>query len=414
MLENILDQVSNHVYSKDLQGRYLYVNQQVCDLFGYPYQEIIGASDDKFFQADALHTIRSNDQQVIQSGESLEFYESHTASNGEERIFASKKHPLTNAQGEIIGLCGVSTDVTDNVRLQAKLRNQKALLDTVLDNASSYIFMKDQGFRYLYANQRLSEFFQRDLNEIIGKTDTEIMGEAGDIGCGPMDRQVFELAEKVSGQETFTDLNGNMRHYWTTKIPLLEEGKVTAMVGISTDITEVIALKQEYEQLANTDQITGISSRHHLFNTGHQALLNAANTNSPLVVIVFDVDHFKSINDNFGHQTGDRALATIAQCCQEVLRSQDIFGRYGGDEFVIILTHTQLQTAVDIVQRIQHKIANAKLAINDPQGNPLLISTSFGIARSQANLSLQQLLNKADKALYQAKEQGRNCYFVAE
>jgi diguanylate cyclase (GGDEF)-like protein len=142
----------------------------------------------------------------------------------------------------------------------------------------------------------------------------------------------------------------------------------------------------------------------------------AARTRTPLAVAIADVDHFKNVNDTFGHLTGDAVLAAIASALRALLREGDLTGRFGGEEFAILLPGTDATEAQQITERVREKISRIVTPVSDGTGghgaggdDPLRVTISIGVASlGSSRLDLEELLAAADHALYQAKETGRN------
>jgi diguanylate cyclase (GGDEF)-like protein len=214
----------------------------------------------------------------------------------------------------------------------------------------------------------------------------------------------------VAGEESLLTRDGERRHFWSTKIPLRIDGVVSASVGTYSDITEVIQLRERFEQLANTDALTGISSRRHWLAGAEAELKRMRRAGHSLALALFDVDAFKGVNDRHGHAVGDRALIAVVEACRSNLREIDGFGRLGGDEFVLCLPQVDEAGALRVVERLREAIAASQV---DAAGTPVPISCSFGLVLSAAEQSLEELLTQADAALYQAKLAGRNCVRVA-
>jgi diguanylate cyclase (GGDEF)-like protein len=165
-------------------------------------------------------------------------------------------------------------------------------------------------------------------------------------------------------------------------------------------------LFQEFRQLATTDPLTGLHNRRHFFSLASNEFSRTCRYNRPLAALMLDIDHFKKVNDSFGHAAGDRVLSEVAQCCREALRSTDINGRYGGEEFVFLLPETDQDAAQAFAERLRRTIADLPIAL---EGHALHITASLGLA-SQTNdcPSLEALLDRSDQALYAAKRSGRN------
>jgi len=120
-----------------------------------------------------------------------------------------------------------------------------------------------------------------------------------------------------------------------------------------------------------------------------------------------DIDHFKKINDTYGHKAGDYTLKTVVDACRKCLREHDIFGRYGGEELTIFLPETSAEVALEVVEHLREKIAGTRLSLDHAE---VAVTASFGVAGVEraGDVELDDLLKKADQALYRAKEAGRN------
>jgi diguanylate cyclase (GGDEF)-like protein len=178
----------------------------------------------------------------------------------------------------------------------------------------------------------------------------------------------------------------------------------TAELQQAIQITE--AAHRALHEQATRDSLTGLWNRHSIFEMLGKEILRAKRENIPVAVLMADLDHFKQINDNYGHLTGDNVLQQVAKCIGELSRSYDFAGRYGGEEFVIVLPGCSL--ADGLIRAEEFRAAIAGLAIPTPEG-PLQVTSSFGVAVYFDNIPAEQLIHKADEALYCAKRSGRNC-----
>lgn len=408
-LETTLDHVGAYVYTKDTEGKYTYANRGVCELFGCPLSEIIGFTDEKFFDLSVYQQLRQNDRRVIENGEVVKSEETSVMSaTGEKRNYWTVKSPVRDANGVIIGLCGISTDITERLSLQRQVQKQKQLLDTVLDNIDAYVYMKDRDRRYLYANPSTAALLGCDKEELIGKLDADLMPQEAADRFDLMDRQVLDGGKKVSGEETFTPPGEETRYYWSTKIPLLRDGEVEAYVGISSDITEVIRLKEQFKQLSITDHLTGLFNRRYFHERGRAEFQRAKRYRLPLSLMMLDIDRFKNVNDGYGHAAGDEVLIRLAGILTQDLREVDLVGRLGGEEFGVLLPNTGLGEACNLAERLRKVVAESKVDVADGAVR-LDFTISIGVAEVKDNLvSLDQLISKADEALYEAKKTGRN------
>jgi diguanylate cyclase (GGDEF)-like protein/PAS domain S-box-containing protein len=212
-------------------------------------------------------------------------------------------------------------------------------------------------------------------------------------------------------------------------VPLIIKDKVIGVMGAQNDDIEEAFSKQDFdlfcsistqiavafenailyaemEKLAITDSLTGLFNRRHFFMLASNEFERAVRYDKPLSAIMIDFDHFKKVNDAHGHSVGDQVLQEVARLCEQGLRKIDIIGRYGGEEFVIVLPETSIQSAREAAERLRCIISEA--IINTSKGI-LQISISLGVAKMDASHSnLEALLDCADQALFVAKQEGRN------
>lgn len=175
-------------------------------------------------------------------------------------------------------------------------------------------------------------------------------------------------------------------------------------VNLATE--ELRQQKEAAELAARIDPLTGVASRRAFTETAAAALLRSSRYGTPLSLIMVDLDHFKGINDTYGHAAGDAVLASFARTITEVVREVDVVGRLGGEEFAVLLPDTGAVEAMQAAERMRQAIVESHLHV---RGQQLKYSASFGVAAfDQTELSLSEFLARADAALYSAKEQGRN------
>lgn len=184
---------------------------------------------------------------------------------------------------------------------------------------------------------------------------------------------------------------------------------IAASAYFGLAVPGLIADNQQLRRLALTDSLTNIWSRQSLIEQAQLELIRAERYRDPLSLIVFDIDRFKTINDQHGHPAGDEVLRKVAAAAQTTLRGTDLLGRYGGDEFVGVLPQTDLQQACDTAQRIRTALAEVKLASTEQN-----VSASFGVAEAARGESFNQIFERADRALYKAKTSGRDQVLSAE
>ena len=179
------------------------------------------------------------------------------------------------------------------------------------------------------------------------------------------------------------------------------------MVNQASFAVENARLFEKIRKMAIIDGLTGLFNRRHFFQLAAEEFIRAKRYNHALSVIMLDVDHFKKVNDNHGHAIGDEVLRVVATECGLCLRANDLMGRYGGEEFVILLPESAEEMALSVAERLRVRLADYQGEEHEPPLPPM--TASFGVAtREPTTRSIESLIDKADKALYQAKQNGRN------
>ena len=176
-------------------------------------------------------------------------------------------------------------------------------------------------------------------------------------------------------------------------------------------LAELKKLKTDYKKLSelvHTDSLTGLNNYRHFCTAIEQEMERCRRTGQPLVLIMLDYDHFKQVNDNWGHNNGNRALILLASCLRNTLRKFDTACRYGGEEFSIILPNTNLMTGVRVAERLRRTIASTPLTIDENQSIALTISLGVAAYKGNKEDTAEQLVKLADAQLYRAKKEGRN------
>ncbi|HVJ42812.1 MAG TPA: sensor domain-containing diguanylate cyclase [Dongiaceae bacterium] len=181
---------------------------------------------------------------------------------------------------------------------------------------------------------------------------------------------------------------------------LLED--LAAMV---IDELETRRSMQELKQQAITDPLTGIHNRRQFLTLAEREVARAARYDQPLCLLMADIDRFKRINDTYGHETGDRAICATVEAIQRLLRPEAVFGRFGGEEFAILLPQADLAAALVAAERFRHAVRRQRLETED---GPIGFTLSIGVAPITQTTSLEHALQRADLALYDAKNAGRN------
>ncbi|WP_138494471.1 histidine kinase N-terminal 7TM domain-containing protein [Paenibacillus pinistramenti] len=218
-------------------------------------------------------------------------------------------------------------------------------------------------------------------------------------------------AEHIQGRVT--------RHYHILFSTIINKnGTKMGRIVTFVDMTERVSMEQRLKYLASTDSLTRLFNKTAVFNRSEELLKGLPHSpySFSFSVIMFDIDYFKQINDTYGHEAGDQALIHLSLIIRENLGDSALAGRYGGDEFIICMPHTEVSEAGELAECIRRKVAESSLSVGESR---ISMTSSFGIAHTAgltggSGEAMQQLVRQADDALYEAKRRGRNRVCVYE
>lgn len=291
-----------------------------------------------------------------------------------------------------------------------------------IDRADLVIFKKDLKIATLYPSDPDEEV--RDLpfdHPLI----TKVIKESDDTGCfeatwncdaaddipdsilvtpnRPTAMHIETLSGGRMGQNGILVFSNYTDHWFDPD--LLDEMKILA--SHLTVAIENLTLRARLQDMADRDGLTGIFNRRYFQESLEREVVRARRYERPLSLILFDIDHFKKLNDTLGHQAGDTVLRDLGAIVRNMLREADVFCRYGGEEFVVILPETDKSGALGLAERIRRAVS--KHSFRDTAGKPFGITISLGVSTMPPVAEKEALIKTADDALYRAKESGRNC-----
>ncbi|MFQ5615751.1 MAG: diguanylate cyclase [Anaerolineales bacterium] len=293
--------------------------------------------------------------------------------------------------------------------MEQKLRASEERFRAVVETANDAIITADSRGNIVSCNSSAQVMFGYSVDEVNGQPLTLIMPERYRKGHQNGLKRVVSGGESNIAEKTVEWVGirkGGSEFPLELSLTTWQAGGKVFFTAIVRDITKRVQAEKKLRYLAITDSLTGIFNRRHFFELAERELERARRYNRLLSIILLDIDHFKWVNDTYGHATGDQALQALTTQCQESLRESDIFARYGGEEFVILLPETDLEQAQQVAERIRKEVADLSI---HTAGNTVSITISLGVASLvDREMTLDKLLARADKALYASKEGGRN------
>ncbi|AOL06792.1 diguanylate cyclase [Burkholderia contaminans] len=317
-----------------------------------------------------------------------------------------------DSRGRALRMVGTTTDITALRELAARLRDSAALVTDLTDQVPGLVFQLRQapdGRRFFsYASAGVGDIYELTPEQIAGSAETV------ETRIHPADLVAYRLSLHESSVR-LTPWRLDYRVLLPGQGLRWREGDArpqrtpdggTVWHGFITDATDRKHIEAELHRMATTDHLTQLSNRHAFMRQSEAALRAVRTTGQAAAVLMLDLDHFKALNDRWGHPVGDRALRHFARLLLAETGPDGIVGRVGGEEFAVVLPGADLDRALAFAQRVQQRTMQARLMHEDQQ---VTLTVSIGIdAMRASDFGAYQPLSRADKALYLAKERGRN------
>jgi diguanylate cyclase (GGDEF)-like protein/PAS domain S-box-containing protein len=303
-------------------------------------------------------------------------------------------------------------DVTKRRDAEARLAASEQRLRLITNNMPALISYLDRDHRFVFANETYADWFGIRPESLIGKTFDEPFGEAPYAARKPLMDETLATGRYTS-IERVSNRGGRMRHLRSTYVPdVAEDGSIIGLYELTMDVSESKAVEAQLRQLARIDHLTGLPNRLQFEDTLRDALARADRDGLTLAVACVDVDHFKVVNDTWGHACGDAVLKEFARRLRDAVRTTDAVARLGGDEFIVVLEQLRNEEEAELVAG---KIAAAmQVPIDLPEGTAMATaSIGIGLLLLDAGVTDSgEVMATADAALYDAKHAGRNTYRI--
>lgn len=391
-------------------------NRAAERMYGYRAEEVLGSAVELLipeYERDLELSVR----QRIADGGSVASYECRRRRRDGTLLDVSLTvSPIVDGDGKVIGLSKIGRDIGERKRFERALQESEQRLQLVLDTVQTGVIVHRADSSIAYANATASAILGLSTEQLLGRRATEpswhFVREDGSpmpVDEYPVNRVLAERAalnDYLAGIVTAAD--APVRWVLVNAVPQIDaDGELRQVIVSFVDISERRRRAQEVEQLALTDTLTGLATRRHLHSVADREFARCRRTGEPLSLIVLDVDHFKAINDHHGHATGDAVLAQLAATLHAGMREIDLAGRWGGEEFCVLLPQTGLAEALDVAERLRRAVASTPT--RRPDGELLSITASFGVATLEAgDAGVDAMIERADQAMYRAKRGGRN------
>ena len=381
--------------------------------------QMIDASRERLHEAPALWMERMQDASgveqrlftALEAGESrIRLRYRMTRDDGSERYLQDDIAVHRDAAGEVVELVGALVDITRPDSIQARL---EALAESerhyrfIVENVSDAIVLMDAEGACRFASPSIQDILGHRAERLRGRGLLELLPPDD----APRVQRLIHDAS-LHGEPLRMELRMRHRlgHYvWleTCCSPSLnaDTGRYEWILAVARDITDRKHREYRLQELSTTDSLTGALNRGAYLSCLRSGLEAADHVAQRMSLVIFDIDHFKTINDTWGHAAGDLVLACVGEICRTVLRDQDVFGRIGGEEFSLMLAGQSLNDAALLAERLRKKFESVRVEFH---GEWLSFSVSCGVAERQTSEGVESLLHRADMGLYAAKRNGRN------
>jgi len=299
-------------------------------------------------------------------------------------------------------------ELTNSRELLAERERRLSAFVNALPNLS---FVLDEQGRYLEVIANETSLLAARPDVLIGRLVEDVLPPKESAKIMDAIGQTIQTG-KIQMIEYKIPVVAGSERWFEGRIALMEKGNLGngKVVFMASDITERVQLYQEVQRMANQDVLTGCFNRRYFMEKASQEIHRAMRYKRPVFLVMMDIDHFKDVNDRYGHQAGDQLLCNLVLLCQKQLRNDDTLGRYGGEEFVVLMPETASDGAMLASERLRDNIE--KMKINTSEAS-VSITVSMGLASLDRGFdkthTLDTLIKSADTALYAAKAAGRNC-----
>ena len=395
ILGGILEHTDVLIYAKDLEGRFLMSNRALENLTPSA-SPLIGLTDHDLFDRDTADAYRRNDTRILASREWQVFSEEVIHPDGSSHTYRSTKFPLFDDAGTVIGIGGVSTDVTELTAARAAHAAAEHRWRALIEQSPIAVTVVDAKGVIVFANAGAVQLCgATGPADMVGRTLADFLPAAEHDVARTMLRDLFDGHLELRGYRV------KLKRLTNETIKVELNARVVAHRDAPTvqfefrDVTELTRIYAQLKHSASTDPLTGVLNRRAWDERLRSILVDVDLADAALTIAVVDLDHFKAYNDAHGHDAGDALLKEFTTAASTSLRHTDVFARWGGEEFLIALPHTSVSHAGPVLERVR-------------SGVPAGQTCSVGYTDYRRPEPLRDTLARADKALYVAKSRGRN------
>ena len=412
------------IITADLAGEVTSYTAGGARFLGYEPDEVIGKFHVSRFHAPGTCPGLADVRKVIEKDGYFERETVFVRKDGEAFPALLTVTPLVGERGTTTGFLAIAKDITSLKQAEQALRSERDFIRGVVETSELFIVGVSVGDgRITMFNRGAERISGYRSEEVIGRVYADLLlpSDVRDEVVERIKRMLGNPEEGIGrGENPILTNDGEQRIVsWTNSLSFDRDGRPTHLVAFGYDVTEQKSFERTLEQakadltranaelsrLARTDDLTGLANRRQGEALFERELARSHRNQTPLAVVMMDLDHFKSVNDSYGHDGGDAVLRHVASVLRGRLRATDIVSRYGGDEFLLALPESDLEDAVAVAGMVLEALGGQAVRFGEVE---ISLSASLGVAvlRPGQNVPASELVRMADQALYAAKRQG--------
>lgn len=378
-------------------------NELFAEITDIEVNSMIGASLRELFPRYVEQPLYDKLCECVTSQSSVEM-EMVIDRSGQQRWWRIIFSPVVSDHAHVKRVLTTGVEITDKKQLEKSLMNSRNRFEAVVEAAYDGIISVDENQNIKLINRAACDIFAAQKEDLMGQSLNLLIphkhrrhhkGYVNSFGDSPISSRPMESRVTVRGlRSDGTEFPAEVT------IAKINVGGNTEFTSVVRDVSERARLIEELQKAATEDPLTGVSNRRFLEDGLNRELERCRRFGHSVSVVMIDLDNFKLQNDTYGHHFGDEILVTVTRFISERLREVDILGRWGGDEFLVVLPQSRMDDAVQWVERIKRELANVSIQLSQPVE---CISASFGVVDSFGEETLEKLIERVDTAMYRDK-----------
>jgi diguanylate cyclase (GGDEF)-like protein/PAS domain S-box-containing protein len=410
-LREVIDSMPTPMVYMDAGSHYRYVNDAFLAYCGLPAEQVVGRTVAEVLGEERAAILASATERVC-AGEAVSFERLFEYPDGHSRWMNVRYTPRLDATGRFLGYYATTSDIHEQKSIEEELRRTNVALSAHFDNTPLAVIEWDRDMRVSRWSGQAEAVFGWSAQEALGRS-LAAWRLVFEDDAGAVDRMVDRLFEGAGTHATI--LNRNYRKdgsviwvEWHNSALRDDAGRVISLLWLAQDVSSRIQAEERLQFMATHDGLTGLPNRVLLTERLKSAIARGQRFQRSVAVMFLDLDHFKDVNDSFGHRVGDELLKDLARRIRATLRQSDLLVRISGDEFVIVLEDL---ADGEGPERVAQKILDDVMRPFRIEDNEVQVSASLGFAMfPDDGEDPDTLLRNADAAMYHAKELGRNSF----